>query len=320
MANPHRLLALLLCGGCVLPSTLGDLGDLGDTGHASGGGSWSDADEHGGQTGQNASADASDGADGASDGTGGADDEMGDGSALPPAPAEEWVVPEQCAEVAAESYYCLTSTWGGTRLIGVDTGRTCAVGPEISSYMSPSFAWRGMSVVVCGTPDEEFRVGRFHLLTGTFETSDVECQVVTDIGDQILVASSLATPQPRELTIYDDFAAIVAHDPAATLGFGISGTRMWTDGEILLDAWHASDTIWRYTTTGEPLGDLVLGGYDGWIRGMAIVGGVLRIVVPGDDQDLVASFDPDTGAALGTVPIDDVIVPNGLRCRPGEGP
>ncbi|MCA9705366.1 MAG: hypothetical protein KDK70_05935 [Myxococcales bacterium] len=310
-------LAAILLSGCVLDSTLGAIDTTdGDSDEATASGTRGDAS----QTGQ-ASLDGGsndDGSDGAGSDDGGSD---GPGSELPPPPPEEWVVPEQCAAVASESAYCLTLDYTTAMLIGVDTGSTCVVATSLDGPLaSPSFAWRGMSMVTCGLSESLGLASRIDLQTGQIDALDTECWTITDMGDRILVDESAFDDV---VAIYDDFAAIATDTPRQQLELELDGTRMWTDGEQVLSAWHSTDTVWRSTLDGQPLADLLLEGYDGWIWGMAVVDGSLLVLTPDDDPDVhevyLRRFDPQTGAFEGFVVVDDTLTPYGLRCRPGEG-
>lgn len=301
MADLGRGLVIpLWLAGCVMHSTLGDLDEdpSGET-----------------ESGAEAEDDPTIGESATSSQTA---DDTGEGPELPPPSPDGWMVPEECAEVAAESAYCLTMDYEGATLVGIDTGRVCTFGASLdSSLQNPSFAWQGMSIVTCGNDWSANTVGRYDLITGEIDATTLLCRSVTDLGDRILVAEGIESPTLR---VYDDFDAIVADAPAEVLDITIQGTRMWTDGEILLDAWHATDVLWRQTMDGEPLGDLPLQGYDGWIDGMFVHEGTLLVLTRGDGHDnIVRSFDPRSGAAVDMRVLEDLLLPQGLRCRPGLG-
>jgi len=294
----YASILLLLSGGCVVRFTPEQSDADGDTTSGP-----SDADV-GTSEGADASGGALEGSSGAGEGSSGAE----------PPPPSEWMVPEECTAVAAESGYCLTIDYESPALIGLDTGSVCTFGAQPPGPLfNPSFAWQGMTIVTC---DHE-GVMRLDLLTGESELIEHECTAVTGLDDRLLVADGFIR---SALAIYDDWDAIAADAPAEELGFALQGTRMWTDGELLLDAWHSTDTLWRHTLAGTSLDDLPLEGHDGWIDGMAVLDGTLFVLTRGDSGEVeLRRFDPDTGASLGTTVIEDLLVPNGLQCLPGEG-
>jgi hypothetical protein len=295
----YGLILSLLVGGCVLRSTLGELDADGDTTSSS-------SNDAGGET--------SDDGDDASGGV----EESSSGADEPPAPEEppspdEWVVPEECAAVAAESGYCLTIDIENVALIGLDTGSVCTFGASPGILRNPSFAWQGMRIVTC----DDQAVTRIDVLTGEVEELGHGCSALTDLDDRLLVVSGHIM---GNLEVYDDWEAIATNTPTQDLGFGIQGSRMWTDGEILFDAQHSTDTLWRHTLSGDRLDDLPLEGHDGWIDGIFVFEGTLHILTrEGGTEVELRRFDPDTGASLGATVITGLTVPSGLQCRPGEG-
>ncbi len=308
MTRGLPLLMLLLLGGCVIRSNLGEIDDGSGSGGSTDGAETDGESAEGGQSGNG---------DGDGDGTSA-------GTQIPD--NDGWSVPEQCTDVASESAYCLTVAYDGFFLIGMDSGSTCNIGPGVGEPGSsgglhgPSFAWDGMSIITCGTDEGGQTLERYHLLTGERQGSSIPCMMVTNFGDRLLVADGPVFGDG--LRAYDDFEDILADTPSEDLGFETRGSRMVTDGVVLYDAWHSTETLWRYTIDGDPLPDLPLEGHDGWVDGMFVMDGILLLLTDGNDDDVphseqIRRFDPQTGDFLGRQLIGDLQIPSGLRCRPG---
>lgn len=200
-----------------------------------------------------------------------------------------------CEAVTQESQYCLTTTYGGPALIGLETGSVCSVANGAAVAGDPllaSLAWRGEAMYVCGYAQGLTRVS---LVDGSVEQAQVACGAVTDDRGSLLLTTA---PFGYGAQAYPSYAAVLSGDPSAEYSTG-GDSRMTAHGGRLYSAWHSTNTINVFDlVTNELLPPITLDGYDGWILGMAVTDAG-ELIISGDTWgDKIRVYDVATGAKI----------------------
>jgi hypothetical protein len=204
-----------------------------------------------------------------------------------------------CAGVTAETQYCLTTTYGGIALLGLDSGQVCPLAETSAGVGDPlvsSIAWRGELMYACTGAG----LVRASLRDGSWEAAQLACDGVAAYDGGLLLSSSLADPTGwlEPLRAYPDYVSILdgVFSHAFTVGGG--ATRFTVAGDVFYGAWHSTNMIDVADLSADaPRDSIVLDGYDGWILGMSVVDG--QLVISGDTWgDTVRVFDVQTGAHL----------------------
>lgn len=201
-----------------------------------------------------------------------------------------------CEVVTQEQHYCLTTTYGGVGVVGLESGTVCplrvatslAPGPDVASI-----AWRGEAMYVCSWGQGLVRVS---LVDGAMEIPQVPCGAITNDGDKPLLYTVLLTEAPTgNLFAYPSYAAILSGEAVAV--YNLHNSRMTAHNGRLYSAWHSTETIDVLDlATNQQLPSITLEGYDGWILGLAVVGDG-ELVVSGDPWgETIHIFDVATGA------------------------
>jgi hypothetical protein len=233
-------------------------------------------------------------------------------------PRDSVVFPE-CEAVTAERQYCLTTTYAGVALLGLDSGRVCplagtsAGGVDTSAH---SIAWRGELMYAC----TDAGLLRISLRDGSREAAQVPCATVAAYAGGLLLSGSLTDPNRwlTPLQAYPDYAAVLNGEVGRSFSVGGGASRFAVDGETFYGAWHSTGTIdVADLTADEPLASLTLDGYDGWILGMSITDG--QLVVSGDIWgDTVRIYDAQTGDHLRDIHPEMPV--QALSCVSSESP
>lgn len=200
-----------------------------------------------------------------------------------------------CEAVTQEHQYCLTTTYGGVAILGLDSGAVCPVATAAAVSGTPllaSIAWRGEAMYVCGYAQG---LTRLSLVDGSIEQAQVACSAVTDDRGSLLLTSA---PFGNGAQAYPSYAAILSGEPSAEYDFG-ADSRMTAHGGRLYSAWHSTNTVDVFDlTTNESLPPITLDGYDGWVLGMAVTDAG-ELIISGDTWgDTIYVFDVATGTKL----------------------
>lgn len=226
-----------------------------------------------------------------------------------------------CESVTAEQHYCLTTTYGGIALVGLDSGQVCPLTATSAGVGDPrvsSIAWRGELLYACTGAG----LVRISLRDGSWEAAQVGCEAVAEYGDGLLLAAPLSDPSRWDggaLRAFPDYAAVLSDRPSRSFAVGGDSTRFTVHGETLYGAWHSTDTIDVADLSADaPREPIRLADYDGWILGLAVTDDG-QLVVSGDTWgDTIRRFDATTGAYLGALhPAAPVF---GLSCVTNPSP
>jgi hypothetical protein len=201
-----------------------------------------------------------------------------------------------------ESGYCLTTTYEGVALLGLDSGSVCpvtATSAPITSASHHSIAWRGELMYACPYGAGLLRIS---LRDGQWESASLPCEAVAAHGDDILVLlSSIGIPFSSDnLYAYPSYDALLSGAFDRALDVGWESTRMTVHGDTFYGAWHATDSVNLVDlASGQSQGVLTLEGYDDWILGMSVTDDGRLIVTGPDSGSTVVVFDVNTGRRLG---------------------
>ncbi len=222
-----------------------------------------------------------------------------------------------CESVAAESHFCLTLLERGIGLLGLDTGTICPLGKaedllySMHGYVH-STGWRDGDLFVCVDHPSIHGLMRFSLIDDSWETAPVLCEAVATWHDALLVLPAGRVPPDAGLVhfaSFDDARDGVGED----WRWAPRGVRMVAHDDLLFAARHSTSEIDVHRLPGGGrLRTVTLEGYDDWIWGMSVTDDGLLVVTPGRAAGPVSSFDVETGAARGSVIIDQMIA--GLAC------
>lgn len=167
-------------------------------------------------------------------------------------------------------------------------------------------AWIDDTIVYC----DQAGVVRVNLVDGSAETGGQPCSAVTSLGGAVLVNGPQFPEQ--QFTSYLSFEDVLADDPLGTFQVDPWAEVFAENEATLFAAWHSTSFIERFDlATEQQLPDLVLEGYDDWIRGMSIVGSRLFL----HDGFILREFDRDSGAAVQGFELEGMR--EGLACRAG---
>ncbi|MBI5503009.1 MAG: hypothetical protein HY907_22380 [Deltaproteobacteria bacterium] len=208
-----------------------------------------------------------------------------------------------CADVAAESHYCLTLSGGRPALLGLDSGNVCPFGkPDLNlgggTPEHCSIGWADGSLFVCVDRPGLHGLVRYTVLTDTLAVAPVPCEGVVSWHGGLLSAEYMSWHSPDAL---DHFATFDdALDGAGeTWPWGTRGTRMTVRGDLLYSAWHSASGIEvQALPTGEAVRTIRLEGYDTWILGLSVADDGLLVLNAFWPEGRVAVFDEATGAWL----------------------
>ena len=213
-----------------------------------------------------------------------------------------------CTDVASESHYCLTLSFG-VSLLGLDSGRVCSlVGSDapLGSLDASSIAWIDDAVYTCNGES----LIRISLRDGSWEAAALPCEAVTAYRGGLLVSTD---PFDDELAWYRDFAAVTAGEIGATYAGPTTVSRYTTRGDVLYGAWHSTDTIERVDlASGEALPPIALEEYDDWILGFAVTDDDYLVIGGPGWGAVVVLFDVASGTQLRR--LFPLVPINGLAC------
>jgi hypothetical protein len=218
-----------------------------------------------------------------------------------PLPLDESIPREEiefpgCEAVTGEQQYCLTTTFEGVAVVGLDGGRVCPLFGSAPVRGWPdlaSIAWRGEAMYAC---TQDAGLARVSLIDGTVEWPQIACEAITDHDGSLLLLTS--GPFGDRLSAYPSYAAILSGEASAVYDFD-GNTRMTARDGRVYSAWHSTNTIHVFDLArNERLAPITLEDYNGWILGMAVTENG-ELVISGDTWgDTIRVFDLATGAKL----------------------
>lgn len=206
-------------------------------------------------------------------------------------------------------------------LVRIDTATGAAT--DITSWPTGtgSFHTFGMTRDATGFATAAYNGNDFdwlHLDLGgaaVWTAADIHAdEVVYDGAGYIAIHGSVETMR------YATWADLLARKPSS--GLAIRGVeRLAADGGLLYGAWHSTDTVTVFdAATGATVRQLPLAGWDTWVRGMSVAGGLLWMIDDGrqDPDQRLAGFDPVTGAMVTRIPTSGGLT--GLYCSASPTP
>lgn len=213
-----------------------------------------------------------------------------------------------------ESQWCLALTSGSVTAIGLDSQTTCQattlLGNDIEVFAVGSFGVVGSELFTC-TSEFDGLAARVDLLTGAVELSTLPCTAITTWRGHPVVQDTIGGDT---LDIYQDWDdLLIAQVAWSFTPAGLFSETLTTHDDTLFAAWHSDNHVDRFDLPcGEPLGPVLLEGFDDWLQGIA-VSDDLRLITHGFSYAGMRSFDAGTGLAL--APFPDVFLDGvGLGC------
>lgn len=219
-----------------------------------------------------------------------------------------------CEEVTSQGHYCLTTTYDGPALIGLDTGDVCPLSsaPRLGDSGGVSLlAWRGEALYAC-----TYYAGllRISLRDGAIELAQVSCEGVIANDDRLLLQSNRYDWRSGifgALYEYSSYEALLSGDETAVHIPELNASPMALRGSILY-ATSRSNTIDRFhLDAASPLCPIVLQDYEGSIRGMAVTDDG-QLVLAGSASNSILVFDAETGSKLRE--LQSEVSVSGLSC------
>lgn len=230
--------------------------------------------------------------------------------ATPTAPPERGALLAACADVAAETHYCLTLTDSGPALLGLDSGALCRLVTSDAPTRvinTTSIAWLDDAVYACSL---DVGLLRISLRDGTWSAAGLPCEAVTAHRGGLLVS---AWAEGDTLRWYPDFAAAATGTPGASYEPVLAASRFTTRGDTLFGAWHSTDLIERADlASGDVLEPIRLEEYDDWILGLAVTDDDHLVVSGPGWGTVVVLFDAVTGTQLRRLYLSAPV--SGLAC------
>jgi hypothetical protein len=220
-----------------------------------------------------------------------------------------------CADVLAESYYCLTlSQANEVALLGLDTGTVCPVVSTSLGSLSQvnSIGWLEDQLYSCGGSGE--RLARVDVVDGTVEEAYVWCEAVAAYDGGLLAEPSYPLDWGGEMWFYPSFTDALCLEPEV-LTVDINNSRHTVYESTLYSAWHSTSEVDVMSLPdGTYQETITLEGYDTWVNGMSVIGGSLLVMSATWPENRVAVFDM-SGTFLWEVEVSTHLY--GLSCLAG---
>lgn len=197
-----------------------------------------------------------------------------------------------CDDIAEESVSCMIASISGIDLVGLDSGRSCAIDRVVDATVRfQPMAWQDGVLWRCTLDGLVYQP----LDTLRRVVPQVLCTAVTEDSEGFLATRADDRP-PYAVHRFDDAASLLAGRPSAE--FTLDGPVHYLaarDG-IVYASYFSTDHLERYdTTTRQALPPLVLDGFDGTIRGFDVLPDEVVLLA----GEWLLRFDRETGAALG---------------------
>ncbi|MBI5500166.1 MAG: hypothetical protein HY907_07970 [Deltaproteobacteria bacterium] len=225
-----------------------------------------------------------------------------------------------CADVTAESHYCLTVSDRRPALLGLDSGTVCPFGKpdlDLHSEGTPdtgSIGWLDGSLLLCIERTGLHGLVRYDVLADVLTVAPVPCSGLAVWRDGMITEQMLSWGYPEGLTYFTSFDDAL-DGVGETWPWAAWAEAMTSHEDLLYWAGRGSDGLEvRSLPSGEVVRTITLD-YDVSLGGMSVTDDGLLVIASGWREVRVTMLDEATGTWLrDVVPTAPVF---GLACFVG---